>query len=83
MVRQKPLLKGRARAACSAPEYGVHLAGDRAAVVFVDHLHGDTVLVVVNGRHRMQLIVDRQVLHGRKIEVHGLKKEVKVLLFII
>ena len=72
MVREEPLMQISTDAAFAAAQNRVHLAGC-TGVLFVDHPHRDAVLIVVHSRHRMKLIVDRQILHDRKVEVHGLR----------
>ena len=65
---QKALMQNSSGAALVVAEDRAHLL----ARSFVDDLHGNAILIIVNRVYRMNLIIYVQVLHDGKIEIHRL-----------
>ena len=65
---------------CGIAEELVHLAIRivRRAVGEVYHPHLDAVLVIVNGRHRVDLIIDRKGIHYCKIEIQAVLSDARL-----
>ena len=56
----------------------VHLSGQICGILSifkVYHLHRDAVLTVVNRRHRMERIIDREILNDSEVEIQAVRPD--------
>ena len=65
---QKALMQNSSGAALVVAEDRAHLL----ARPFVDDLHGNAILIIIDRFYRMNRIIYVQVLHDGKIEIHRL-----------